>query len=121
MKFHSLFSICPILTSLLLLLMLMPPAVLADYGYDYFSDRVSREHRDAGDVEDWIERGNATVTASPRFESGIRLTAWASESDKEENYEFGIASAIYLFEIPRQAQYVEILVRYRGGAPSGRL
>ena len=112
MKFQVPFSICPLLT--ILLLMLMPHTAPAQYDYDYFSDRVSREHRDAGDVEDWIERGNATVTASPRFENGIRLTAWASESENEENYEFAIASAIYLFEIPRQAQYVEILVRYRG-------
>ena len=110
MKFRIPTSIGPMLT--IFLLTLMPHAVLADY--DYFSDRISREHRDAGDVEDWIERGNATVTASPRFESGIRLTAWANESDKEDDYEFAIASAIYLFEIPRQAQYVEILVRYRG-------
>ena len=110
MKFRISTSICPML--IIFFLTLMPHAALADY--DYFSDRISREHRDAGDVEDWIERGNATVTASPRFESGIRLTAWANESDKEEDYDFAIASAIYLFEIPRQAQYVEILVRYRG-------
>ncbi len=112
MKFRISTSICPMLT--ILLLMLMPHTALAQYDYDYFSDRISREHRDAGDVEDWVERGNATVTASPRFESGIRLTAWANESDKADDYEFAIASAIYLFEIPRQAQYVEILVRYRG-------
>ena len=115
MKILSPSSICPML--IIFLLTLMPHAALADYEYDYFSDRTSREHRDAGDVENWIERGNATVTASPRFENGIRLAAWASESDKsdtEENYEFAIASAIYLFEIPRQAQYIEILVRYRG-------
>lgn len=114
MKFQVPSSICPLLT--ILILMLTPHIVPAQYNYDYdhFSDRISREHRDAGDVEDWIERGNATVTASPRFENGIRLTAWASESDEAENYEFAIASAIYLFEIPRQAQYVEILVRYRG-------
>ena len=110
MKFRIPTSICPML--IIFLLTLMSHAVLAEY--DYFSDRISREYRDAGDVEDWIERGNATVTASPRFESGIRLTAWANESDKEDNYEFAIASAIYLFEIPQQAQYVEILVRYRG-------
>ena len=110
MKFHIPTSICPMLA--IFLLMLMPHTVLADY--DYFSDRISREHRDAGDVEDWIERGNATVTASPRFDNGIRLTAWAGETDEAENYEFAIASAIYLFEIPRQVQYVEILVRYRG-------
>ena len=112
MKFRIPTSICPML--IIFFLTLVPHTALADYEYDYFSDRTSREYRDAGDVEDWIERGNATVTASPRFESGIRLTAWANESDKEEDYEFAIASAIYLFEIPRQAQYVEILVRYRG-------
>ncbi len=110
MKFHIPTSIYPMLT--VLLLTLMPHAALADY--DYFSERISREHRDAGDVEDWIERGSATVTASPRFENGIRLAAWATEADEAERYEFAIASAIYLFEIPRQAQYVEILVRYRG-------
>ena len=110
MKFRIPTAICPML--IIFLLTLMPHAALADY--DYFSDRISREHRDAGDVEDWIERGNATVTASPRFENGIRLAAWANESDKAEDYEFAIASAVYLFEIPRRAQYVEILVRYRG-------
>ena len=110
MKFRIPTSRCPML--IIVLLTLMPHAALADY--DYFSDRISREHRDAGDVEDWVERGNATVTASPRFESGIRLTAWANESYNEEDYEFAIASAVYLFEIPRRAQYVEILVRYRG-------
>ena len=108
MKFRIPTSRCPML--IIVLLTLMPHAALADY----FSDRISREHRDAGDVEDWVERGNATVTASPRFESGIRLTAWANEFDREEDYEFAIASAVYLFEIPRRAQYVEILVRYRG-------
>ena len=114
MKLQVPFPICLLLT--ILLLMLTPHTVPAqyDYDYDYFSDRLSREHRDAGDVEDWIERGNATVTASPRFESGVRLAAWASESKNAESYEFAIASAIYLFEIPRRAQYVEILVRYRG-------
>lgn len=114
MKCHTSMPICPMLIIFLSLLILAPHAVLADYGYNYSSDRINREHRDAGNVEDWIERGNATVTASPRFENGIRLTAWASESGEEENYEFAIASAIYLFEIPQQAQYVEILVRYRG-------
>ncbi|MCZ6679913.1 MAG: hypothetical protein O7E52_21985, partial [Candidatus Poribacteria bacterium] len=52
--------------------------------------------------------------ASPRFEDGVRLTAWASGSSESGNYEFAISSAIYFFEIPRQAQYIEILVRYRG-------
>ena len=90
---------------------LLTPAA-ADY--DYYADRLSREHRVANDVDEWIERGNATITASPRFEDGVRLTAWANAAEDANNYEFAIASAVYLFEIPTEAQYIEILVRYRG-------
>ena len=81
---------------------------------DYYADRLSREHRVASDVDEWIERGNATITASPRFEDGVRLTAWANDTQNTEDYEFAIASAVYLFEIPAGTQYIEILVRYRG-------
>ncbi len=84
----------------------------ADYGY--YADRLSREHRVASDVDEWIERGNATITASPLFEDGMRLTAWASSHHDAENFEFAIASGVYLFEIPRNAQSIEILVRYKG-------
>ena len=90
---------------------LLTPAA-ADY--DYYADRLSREHRVANDVDEWIERGNATITASPRFEDGVRLTAWANATEDANNYEFAIASAVYLFEIPTGTQYIEILVRYRG-------
>lgn len=90
---------------------LLTPAV-ADY--DYYADRLSREHRIANDVDEWIERGNATITASPRFEDGVRLTAWANTAADANNYEFAIASAVYLFEIPAGTQYIEVLVRYRG-------
>ncbi|MBM3239323.1 hypothetical protein FJZ31_23770 [Candidatus Poribacteria bacterium] len=86
-----------------------------DYDDDYSrSDRISREHREAGDVDDWIERGNSTVTSSPRFSDGIRLSAWASDYVSDDDYDFALASAIYLFDIPRRAQYIEIKVRYSG-------
>ena len=88
--------------------------VPAAANYDYYADRLSREHRVANDVDEWIERGNATITASPRFEDGVRLTAWANAAEDANNYEFAIASAVYLFEIPTGTQYIEILVRYRG-------
>ena len=89
-------------------------STLANADYDYYADRLSREHRIASDVDEWIERGNATITASPRFEDGVRLTAWANDAQDKDNYEFAIASAVYLFEIPAGAQYIEVLVRYRG-------
>ena len=82
--------------------------------YSYYADRLSREHRVANDVDEWIERGNATITASPIFEDGMRLTAWANSHRDADNYEFAIASGVYLFEIPRGAQSIEILVRYKG-------
>ena len=84
----------------------------ADYG-DY-ADRLSREHRIATDVDEWIERGNATITASPLFEDGMRLTAWANNFQDTDKFQFAIASGVYLFEIPRSAQTIEIVVRYKG-------
>ena len=89
-------------------------ATPANADRDYYADRLSREHRIASDVDEWIERGNATITASPRFEDGVRLTAWANETQDTDDYEFAIASAVYLFEIPAGTQYIEVLVRYRG-------
>ena len=99
------------LTSCFLIVGLLSP-IAADY--DYYADRLSREHRVANEVDEWIERGNATITASPRFEDGVRLTAWANSGQNVKDYEFAIASAVYLFEIPVGTQYIEILVRYRG-------
>ena len=96
------------------LFLLAIPAVTQAYDYSSYSDRLSREHRAGNDVDEWVERGNATINASPHFEDGARLTAWASQYIQEDDYEFAIASAIYFFEIPAQAQYIEILVRYRG-------
>ena len=106
----SVFSAVCLISCFLIVGLLSP--VAADY--DYYSDRLSREHRIANEVDEWIERGNATITASPRFEDGIRLTAWANTGQNTDDYEFAIASAVYLFEIPAGTQYIEISVRYRG-------
>ena len=89
-------------------------STLADADYDDYADRLSREHRVANEVDEWIERGSATITASPLFDEGVRLTAWESSAQNADDYEFAIASAVYLFEIPRGTQSIEILVRYRG-------
>ncbi len=106
----SIFSAVCVISCFLTFGLLSP--ITADY--DYYADRLSREHRVANEVDEWIERGNATITTSPRFEDGVRLTAWASAAQNADEYEFAIASAVYLFEIPVGAQYIEILVRYRG-------
>jgi len=83
-----------------------------DYETDYDYDRLSRERRPAARVDDWLERGNATVTLSPVFDDGIRVAAWANDS--EEEYEFGLASAIYFFHIPSEAREIRIRIRYEG-------
>lgn len=106
----SIFSAVCAMSCFLFVGLLSP--IAADY--DYYTDRLSREHRVANEVDEWIERGSATITASPRFEDGIRLTAWANSAQNTDDYEFAIASAVYLFEIPVGTQYIEILVRYRG-------
>lgn len=106
----SIFSAVGVMSCFLFVGLLSP--IAADY--DYYADRLSREHRVAHEVDEWIERGSATITASPRFEDGIRLTAWANAAQNTDEYEFAIASAVYLFEIPVGTQYIEILVRYRG-------
>jgi len=67
--------------------------------------------RDAADAEDWIERGRASVTDSPVFRDGIRLTASAAEAGEE--FEPGLASAIYRFVVPDWAHYVKINVWYK--------
>ena len=106
----SVFSAMCLVSCFLIVGLLSP--VAADY--DDYADRLSREHRVANEVDEWIERGSATITASPRFEEGVRLTAWANAAQNADDYEFAIASAVYLFEIPVGTQYIEILVRYRG-------
>lgn len=67
--------------------------------------------RDAADAEDWIERGRASVTDSPVFRDGIRLTTLAGEEGEE--FEPGLASAIYRFVVPDWAHYLKISVRYQ--------
>lgn len=95
-------------------------AVGYEFVYDYdtlYSNLISREHRDGADLDDWIERGSATVTASPVFPNGVRLAGWATDwtyDYEEEYFDIALASAIYYFEIPPQARYIKIKIFYRG-------
>jgi hypothetical protein len=89
-----------------------------EFRYDYdkvYSNMIEREHRNGADVDDWIERGSATITASPIFPDGIRLTGWSTDFEiEDEEFDFALASAIYYFQIPRRTQYIKIKVYYRG-------
>lgn len=82
-----------------------------DYSY-YKNDRISSEKRDGKQADDWIERGASSVTDSPKYKNGIRLTTWSNRYNDE--YEYGLASAIYYFDIPSRARSIKIKIRYNG-------
>lgn len=68
------------------------------------------EQRRGYEVDDWIERGESSVTESPRFKDGIRLAA--REARRGDDY--ALASAIYFFQIPESARTIKIRVDYDG-------
>lgn len=78
----------------------------------YSVDRISSEYRRGYQMDDWVERGNSSVTESPIFPDGVRLSAWATYD--ESDYEYAIASAIYYFEIPKGARSIRIKIYYDG-------
>ncbi|HIE29582.1 TPA: hypothetical protein EYP66_20115 [Candidatus Poribacteria bacterium] len=87
------------------------------YRYDYEHEiTLSREYRKAKDTDDFLERGDAEVTESPIFEDGIRLSAQGFESEEEPR--FSLASAIYLFDVPKNAESVAIAVSYSSNQAS---
>jgi hypothetical protein len=73
-------------------------------------DNLTSEERQGREADDWIERGASSVTDSPKFSQGIRLAAW---SDRRRD-EHGLASAVYLFEIPPRTRSIKINVYYEG-------
>jgi hypothetical protein len=87
--------------------------------YASYGDRITSEYRRGYQVDDWAERGASSVTESPIYADGIRLAAWATRY--EDDYDYGIASAIYFFEIPRRARSIRIKVAYEGEADRGYL
>ncbi len=87
--------------------------------YTSYGDRITSEYRRGYQVDDWVERGASSVTESPIYSDGIKLSAWATRY--EDDYDYGIASAIYFFEIPRRARSIRIKVAYEGEADRGYL
>jgi hypothetical protein len=72
--------------------------------------------RDGREVDDWVERGESSVTESPEFKDGIRLAARANRRGDDD---YALASAIYFFDIPRSARTIEIEVEYEGRSGRG--
>jgi len=89
-------------------------------GYDEYNyrrgEKINSEKRDGYQVNDWIERGSSSVTNSPKYKNGIRLATWTNRYDDE--YDYGLASAVYLFDVPYRAEAVKIKIQYDG--KSGR-
>lgn len=80
----------------------------------YSGDRLTSEYRRGYQVDDWVERGASSVTDSPLFDDGLRLAAWAT--GYEDDYEYGMASAIYFFEVPSRSRSLRIKISYDGEA-----
>lgn len=78
----------------------------------YYGDRITTEYRRGYQTDDWVERGESSVTESPIFSDGIRLTSWATRD--RDDYDYGIASAIYFFDVPSNARSLRIKVHYDG-------
>lgn len=87
--------------------------------YTSYGDRITSEYRRGYQVDDWTERGSSSVTESPTYSDGIRLASWATQY--EDDYDYGIASAIYFFEVPRNARSIRIKIAYEGEADRGYL
>ncbi|MDQ1316500.1 MAG: hypothetical protein QG588_147, partial [Candidatus Poribacteria bacterium] len=81
------------------------------YG-SYYGDRITSEYRRGYQTDDWVERGESSITESPVFSDGIRLAAWASRDENE--YDYAIASAVYYFDVPSAARSVRIKIQYEG-------
>ncbi len=74
--------------------------------------RLTSEKRDGYRLNDWIERGSSSVTDSPKYKGGVRLATWADRYDDE--YDYGLASAVYRLNVPHRARSVKIKIKYDG-------
>jgi len=83
----------------------------------YYGDRLTSDYRRGYQIDDWIERGASSVTESPVFSDGVRLASWATRH--ENDHDFGMASAIYFFEIPPNSRSMRIKIYYEGEADRG--
>ena len=81
----------------------------------YTGDRTASGRRLGSEVDDWVERGASAVTDSPKFRNGIRLAAHAGRHGDE----YGLASAIYFFDVPAKARSIKIKLYYEGESGRG--
>lgn len=86
--------------------------------YEY---TVGSEQRWGKDMDQWREEGSSSVTNSPVFiNKGVRLTCWAvGDKEDEEDYEYAIARAEYLFSVPSRTRSMRIYISYDGNDGQG--
>ncbi len=92
-------------TSGALLAALLAPAAAA-------APVISTEYRYASQVSEYFVRGDAAVSESAVLRRGLRLAAWDAENE-EEATRVGVATAVYLFQVPLAARTVTIEVAYQ--------
>jgi len=116
------FTILAIITSVIVLAFTTQIAfadIAFSYGGGNYRERnyegnkkLTSEKRDADRLDDWMERGSSSVTDSPKYKGGVRLATWADRYDDE--YDYGLASAEYLFSVPYRARSAKIEIKYDG-------
>ena len=73
---------------------------------------LSTEYRYGSQVSEWFVRGDAATSQSQVFSGGLRLAAWDGQNEQELT-RVAVATAVYFFQIPAQAQSVSVQVGYR--------
>jgi len=77
--------------------------------------RAAATLRYGGQYDESVIRGDAEISDSGVFSGGVRLAAWDSE-DEGGAGRLALASAVYFFPVPSNAQSLSIEVRYQRDA-----
>ncbi len=78
---------------------------------------LSWEKRYGDEVDDWETKGPSVVTSSPVFDRGLRVAAMGL--DTETRRVFALASAIFYFDVPKDARELKVKVKFEGESLEG--
>lgn len=74
--------------------------------------RLATVTRYAEQFDEYILRGDAAISESPAFQTGVRLAAWDGQ-DETEVSRLALAAAVYFFDVPAHARGLTVEIAYR--------
>lgn len=77
---------------------------------------LSTEYRYAVQFDEWFVRGDADIAESTRFEQGIRLAPFDGPNEQDLT-RTAIASLVYFFELPPEAESIILEIAYSSDRP----